>query len=198
MVEHQSSVFFGKAGEDLDYRRFGPVNMAAQLAGVNYLKTLPWTDTSRIGLWGWSGGGTHTLYCILNKPGVWRAGVSGAPVTDWKLYDTIWTERYLDRPEDNPDGYRDSSPVTYAANLKDRLLIVHGLADDNVHPQNSTVMSNALIQAGRPFEQAVYPGQTHGFRGPSMRHFYERMADFFERELQGVEVGDVEVVRQSP
>ncbi|HEY9420553.1 MAG TPA: DPP IV N-terminal domain-containing protein [Thermoanaerobaculia bacterium] len=198
MVEHQSSVFFGKAGEDRDYRRFGPVSLAAQLAGVDYLKTLPWVDASRVGLWGWSGGGTNTLYCVLNKPGVWRAAVSGAPVTDWKLYDTIWTERYLDTPEDNPEGYRDSSPVTYAGNLKDRLLIVHGLADDNVHPQNSTVMSNAFIQAGLPFEQAIYPGQTHGFRGPSMRHFYERMADFFERELQEVEVGDVEVVRQSP
>lgn len=198
-VDNQSSAFFGKAGEDRDYRRFGPVNLAAQLAGVEYLKTLPWVDASRLGLWGWSGGGTNTLYCVLNKPGVWRAAVSGAPVTDWKLYDTIWTERYLDRPEDNPDGYRDSSPLTYAGNLKDRLILVHGLADDNVHPQNSIAMSNAFIQAGLPFEQAIYPGQTHGFRGAPLRHFYERMTEFFERELQGVELGDVDVVvRQSP
>ncbi len=192
-VDNQSSLFFGKAGEDRDHRRFGPVHLAAQLAGVDYLKTLPWVDASRLGLWGWSGGGTNTLYCVLNKPGVWRAAVSGAPVTDWKLYDTIWTERYLDHPDDNPEGYRDSSPVTYAANLKDRLLIVHGLADDNVHPQNTVAMSDALIQAGRPFEQAFYPGQTHGLRGTYSRHFYEKMAEFFERELQGVEVEDVEV-----
>jgi dipeptidyl-peptidase 4 len=192
-VDNQSSLFFGKAGEDRDHRRFGPVHLAAQLAGVDYLKTLPWVDASRLGLWGWSGGGTNTLYCVLNKPGVWRAAVSGAPVTDWRLYDTIWTERYLDHPKDNPEGYRDSSPVTYAANLKDRLLIVHGLADDNVHPQNTVVMSDALIQAGRQFEQAFYPGQTHGLRGTYSRHFYEKMAEFFERELQGVEVEDVEV-----
>lgn len=192
-VDNLSSAFFGKAGEDRDHRHFGPVNLAAQLAGVDYLKTLSWVDASRLGLWGWSGGGTNTLYCVLNKPGVWRAAVSGAPVTDWKLYDSIWTERYLGQPQDNPDGYRDSSPVTFAGNLKDRLLIVHGLADDNVHPQNSIVMSNAFIQAGLPFEQAVYPGQPHGFRGPSMRHFYARMAEFFQRELQAVEVEDVEV-----
>jgi dipeptidyl-peptidase-4 len=188
-VDNQSSIFFGKSGEDRDYRRFGPVNLAGQLAGVDYLKSLPWVDASRLGLWGWSGGGANTLYCILNRPGVWKAAVAGAPVTDWKLYDSIWTERYLDRPQDNADGYRDSSPITYAANLKDRLLIVHGLADDNVHPQNTVQMSGALIKAGLPFEQAFYPGQKHGFRPAELRHFYARATEFFTRELQGVEVG---------
>ncbi|HEX9940933.1 MAG TPA: DPP IV N-terminal domain-containing protein [Thermoanaerobaculia bacterium] len=192
-VDNRSSLFFGKTGEDRDYRRFGTVNLAGQLAGVDYLKSLPWVDASRLGLWGWSGGGTNTLYCVLNKPGVWRAAVAGAPVTDWKLYDTIWTERYLDRPQDNPEGYRDSSPLTYAKDLQDRLLIVHGLADDNVHPQNTVRMSGEFVKAGRQFEQAIYPGQKHGFRGDPMRHFYERMTEFFERELQGVEVRDVEV-----
>jgi len=182
-LDNQSSVFFGKAGEDRDHRRFGPSVLAGQLAGVDYLKTLPWVDASRIGLWGWSGGGANTLYCVLNRPGVWKAAVAGAPVTDWKLYDTIWTERYLDRPQDNPDGYRDSSPLTYAANLADRLLIVHGLADDNVHPQNTVVMSGEFVKANRQFEQAFYPGQKHGFRNPPMRHFYQRMTEFFEREL---------------
>ncbi|HEX4498921.1 MAG TPA: DPP IV N-terminal domain-containing protein [Thermoanaerobaculia bacterium] len=192
-VDNQSSLFFGKQGEDRDYRRFGTVNLAGQLAGVAYLKTLPWVDASRLGLWGWSGGGSNTLYCILNRPGVWKAAIAGAPVTDWKLYDSIWTERYLDRPQDNPDGYRDSAPLTYAANLKDHLLIVHGLADDNVHPQNTIQMSDAFIKAGRQFEQAFYPGQKHGFRPAESRHFYQRAADFFERELMGVEVGEVEV-----
>ena len=182
-VDNQSSLFFGKPGEDKDYRRFGTVNLAGQLAGVDYLKTLPWVDASRLGLWGWSGGGSNTLYCVLNRPGVWKAAIAGAPVTDWKLYDTIWTERYLDRPQDNANGYRDSSPLTYAANLKDHLLVVHGLADDNVHPQNSINLSDDLIKAGLPFEQAFYPGQKHGFRGASSRHFYERATEFFDREL---------------
>ena len=182
-VDNQSSLFFGKHGEDKDYRRFGTVNLAGQLAGVDYLKTLPWVDASRLGLWGWSGGGSNTLYCVLNRPGVWKAAIAGAPVTDWRLYDSIWTERYLDRPQNNADGYRDSSPITYTANLKDHLLVVHGLADDNVHPQNSINLSGDLIKAGVPFEQAFYPGQKHGFRGPSSRHFYERATEFFEREL---------------
>ena len=182
-VDNQASLFFGKAGEDRDYRRFDPTNLAAQLAGVDYLKSLPWVDASRIGLWGWSGGGANTLYCILNRPGVWKAAVAGAPVTDWRFYDTIWTERYLGRPQDNAQGYRDSAPLTYAAALADRLLIIHGLADDNVHPQNTIVMSGALVKAGKMFEQAVYPGQKHGFKDDSLRHVYARITEFFERTL---------------
>ncbi|HET9212046.1 MAG TPA: DPP IV N-terminal domain-containing protein [Thermoanaerobaculia bacterium] len=185
-VDNQSSLFFGKAGEDRDYHNLGPVNLAGQLAGVEYLKTLPWVDPARLGLWGWSGGGSNTLYCILKKPGVWKAAIAGAPVTDWRLYDTIWTERYFGTPQENPKGYKDS-PITYAANLKDHLLIVHGLADDNVHPQNTIQMSDAFIKAGLPFEQGIYPGQKHGFRPVYSRHFYERAAEFFERQLQGVE-----------
>lgn len=181
-VDNQSSLFFGKAGEDRDYHHLGPVNLAGQLAGVEYLKTLPWVDSARLGLWGWSGGGSNTLYCILKKPGVWKAAIAGAPVTDWRLYDTIWTERYFGLPKENPQGYKDSA-LTYAANLKDHLLIVHGLADDNVHPQNTIQMSDAFIKAGLPFEQGIYPGQKHGFRPIYSRHFYERAAEFFERQL---------------
>ncbi len=183
-VDSQSSVFFGKAGEDRDYRRFGAVNLAGQLAGVDYLKSLPWVDPSRLGLWGWSGGGSSTLYCILNRPGVWKAAVAAAPVTDWKLYDSIWTERYLGLPEDNPEGYRGSSPLTYAARLQDHLLVVHGLADNNVHPQNTIQISDAFVDAGLPFEQAFYPRQRHSFRPLEIQHFYARAAEFFTRTLQ--------------
>jgi len=186
-VDNQGSLFFGKKGEDRAYRRFGPGNLAAQKAGVEYLRRQPWVDPSRIGLWGWSGGGSNTLYCLLESPGTWRAGVAGAPVTDWHLYDTIWTERYLDHPDDNPDGYEKSSPVTYADQLADALLIVHGTADDNVHPQNTMVMSHALIEAGKVFEQAIHPGQKHGYRGKATRNFYERMTDFFDRHLLSAE-----------
>lgn len=186
-LDNASSIFFGKAGEDRDHRRFGPANLDAQLAGVEYLKGLGWVDTSRIGLWGWSGGGYHTLYALLHAPGVWKAGVAGAPVTDWMLYDSIWTERYLDTPQDNPDGYRDSSVTTHAEKLEDRLLIVHGFADDNVHPQNTVVFIDKLIKAGIPYEDAFYPGQKHAFRGAAQRHWYARMTEFFERTLRSSE-----------
>ncbi len=182
-VDNRASVFFGKAGEDRVHRRFGEVNLAAQKAGVEYLKTQAWADPARIGLWGWSGGGSNTLYCLLNSPGTWHAAVAGAPVTDWRYYDTIWTERYLDSPQDNADGYEASSAISYADQLADALLIVHGTADDNVHPQSTMAMVDAWVKADIPFEMAIYPGEKHGFRDPANRHFYERMTEFFERKL---------------
>ena len=105
-VDNLASRHFGKHGEDKAHRRFGEINLAAQRAGVEYLSSLGWVDVDRIGLWGWSGGGMHTLYSVFNSPGTWRAAISGAPVTDWRLYDTIWTERFLDHPDDNAEGYQ--------------------------------------------------------------------------------------------
>ncbi len=197
-VDNQASAFFGKSGEDRQHRRFGEINLAAQLAAVEYLRQQPGVDASRIGLWGWSGGGTNTLYCLLNRPGVWAAGVAGAPVTDWRLYDTIWTERYLDHPGDNPEGYRASSPVTYAAQLADPLLVVHGTGDDNVHPQNTLVLIQALVGAEKLFEDAIYPAQKHGFRGLASRHFYRRMTGFFQRHLEPGGLAAAPAARERP
>ena len=183
MVDNQLASFFGKKGADRVHRRFGPNNLAAQLAGVEYLKGLGSVDTERLGLWGWSGGGHNTLYCLLNKPGVWKAGVAGAPVTDWRFYDTIWTERYLDHPSTNEEGYRLSSATAHAENLEDELLIVHGTADDNVHPHNTLALIKLWIDAGIPFEDAIYPRQKHGFKRSEYAHFLERMTEFFDRHL---------------
>ncbi len=184
IVDNEASLFFGKAGAAKVHRRFGDTELAAQKAGVDYLKTLSWVDTDRIGLWGWSGGGANTLYSLFRSPGTWAAGVAGAPVTDWRLYDTIWTERYMGHPDDNPDGYTNSSPITWAENLADPLLLVHGTGDDNVHPNNTFVLSKKLIDAGLPFEQAIYPRQKHGFNPKESRHFYEKMEAFFDRWLE--------------
>jgi dipeptidyl-peptidase-4 len=192
-VDNQVSTFFGKAGEDRDHRRMGEANLAGQLAGVDWLKAQAWVDPGRIGIWGWSGGGYNTLYCLVHRPGVWKAGVSGAPISDLRLYDSVWTERYLGTPQENESGYTESSPLTWAGKLKDRLLLVHGLGDDNVHPQNTILMSDALVKAKIPFEQAFYPGQKHGFGPVSMRHFLERMEEFFDRALMEVAVEKVEV-----
>ena len=181
--DNPASAFFGKRGADRLYRRFGELELQSQLAVVDYLKKQRWVDPERIGLWGWSGGGANTLYSVLHSPGTWRAAVAGAPVTDWRLYDSIWTERYLDSPGDNPDGYRDSSSITVASKLADALLIVHGLADDNVHPQNTTMITREFIKAGKRFEQAFYPDEKHALTDTSSRHFYARMEEFFDRWL---------------
>jgi dipeptidyl-peptidase 4 len=183
-VDNGTSVFFGKDGEDRAHRHMGAINLATQKAAAEWLKTQEWVDGDRIGIWGWSGGGSNTLGALLGSPGTWRAGVSGAPVTDWRLYDTIWTERYLDTPQDNPEGYRLSSPLFMADRLQDSLLIVHGTSDDNVHPQNTFVMAHALVEAGKPFEMAIYPGQDHSIGDAAERHFYEKMTAFFDRELR--------------
>jgi dipeptidyl-peptidase-4 len=184
-VDNSASLFFGKRGEDQVHRRFGPLELEAQLAAVAWLKTQPWADTSRIGLWGWSGGGYHTLYALTHAPGVWRAAVAGAPVTDWSYYDSIWTERYLDHPEANAEGYRQASILEAADKLQDPLLLVHGTADDNVHPQNTVELLNRFIRAGKPVSVALYPGETHGFSPSAWRHLLERMTRFFDEHLQG-------------
>ncbi len=185
-VDNQASLFFGKRGEVKVHRQMGEIELAGQLAGVEYLKTLPWVDSTRLGLWGWSGGGTNTLYSLFHRPRVWRAGVAGAPVTDWHLYDSIWTERYLDRPDGpngNAVGFSKSSPINAAANLQDALLIVHGTADDNVHPQNSWNLIRKLQEAKVSYEDMTLPGQTHAVRGDGLLAFYRRMTEFFDRWL---------------
>jgi len=184
-VDDGASLFFGKAGEDRLHRAFGPRNLAAQETAVAWLAAQGAVDPARIGLWGWSGGGMHTLWAILNRPGLFRAAVAGAPVTDWRLYDSIWTERYLDRPEENPEGYRSSSPLTHAQNLRDPLLVVHGTGDDNVHPQNTIVFVKRLVELGLPCEELFYPNEKHALKPPAQRHFYAAMRAFFERHLGG-------------
>lgn len=186
-VDNEASRFFGKRGAEKLYRRFGEVEMRAQLAGVEYLKAQPWVDAGRIGLWGWSGGGTHTLYCLFKNPGVWKAGVSGAPVTDWHTYDAVWTERYFDLPSDNEEGYEASSPLTYAEGLADALLLIHGTGDNNVHLQNTLNLADALVKAGKRFEMALYPNARHSletFEGYGQRHLFERITEFFDRHLR--------------
>jgi dipeptidyl-peptidase-4 len=184
--DNPASAFFGKKGGERLHRRFGKLELEAQLAVVAWLKSQPWVDAARLGLWGWSGGGANTLYSVLESPGTWRAAVAGAPVTDWRLYDSIWTERYLDSPRDNEEGYRESSAIGKAERLADALLLVHGTADDNVHPQNTIMLSRELIQAGKRFEQAIYPDEKHAFTDAANRHFYQRMEEFFDRELASV------------
>lgn len=125
-----------------------------------------------------------TLYSLLNAPEIFRAGIAGAPVTNWRNYDTIYTERYLGLPSENPEGYRASSPVDYAANLKSKLLIVHNVEDDNVLFQNTVQMIDALEGAGKLFDMVIYTDRTHGVTGPVRRQLLETLTDFLEKHLK--------------
>jgi dipeptidyl-peptidase-4 len=170
----------GHAFETSIHRRMGETELADQLAGVNYLKSLAYVDGARLGIWGWSYGGYMTCYAMLNAPDVFKAGFAGAPVTDWRQYDTIYTERYMARPQDNPDGYKRSSPVNQAAQLKGKLLIAHGTGDDNVHYANTVQLGEEFIRAGRYAEILVYPGRGHGISDRTARlHLMNRVTRFF-------------------
>lgn len=166
------------------YRRLGKQELADQLEGIHYLKSLGFIDPDRIGVHGWSYGGYMTLYCLLHAPDVFRAGAAGAAVTDWRNYDTIYTERYLGLPEDNEQGYRESSPVHFAANLKGRLLLIHNIEDDNVLFANALQMMNALQMAGKSFETLIYPQKSHGLTGRASQHRWQEQTRFFEEALR--------------
>lgn len=168
-------------------RKLGIVELEDQLLGVDYLKKLGFVDETRIGVNGWSYGGFMTLNCLLNAPGVFRAGISGAPVVDWRFYDTIYTERYMDLPSVNEEGYRVTSLLPKAGNLKGALLLIHNLWDDNVHFQNALHMANELQRLERPFDLMIYPQKSHGVSGKHAAHMRAMMLRFFERELAPID-----------
>ena len=183
-LDNRGSAGRGHAFESPLYHRFGKTELADQLEGVKYLTEQGFVDAARIGIYGWSYGGFMTLYSLLNAPDVFRAGIAGAPVTNWRNYDTIYTERYLGLPAEDMDGYRASSPVEYASKLKAKLLMVHNLEDDNVLFQNTLQMAEALERAGKVFQMVVYPGKTHAVGGAFERQLLEETTDFFEKNLK--------------
>jgi dipeptidyl-peptidase-4 len=175
----------GHAWEAAVFRDMGRHELADQLAGVRYLKNLPFVDAGRIGIWGWSYGGYMTLFSLTRAPEIWKCGIAGAPVTHWKFYDTIYTERYMGMPEDNPGGYESSAPLSKAKDLAAPLLLIHGGSDDNVHVQNTVAFIDALVRAGKPYELQVQPRQKHGFRGAEALNFRNAaIVRFFERNLR--------------
>ena len=162
------------------YHHFGENELADQLTGVKYLQSLPYVNGARIGIWGWSFGGYMTLTAMFNAADVFKAGFSGSPVTDWRQYDTIYTERYMGLPQENPDGYKDSSPVAHAGQLTGKLLIAAGTGDDNVHFGNTVELAERLIQADKYAEIAIYPGRGHGISDPPARiQLFQRVTRFF-------------------
>ncbi len=184
-IDNRGSGGRGQKFTEALYRRLGGVEVEDQLRGVAWLKEQPFVDPARVGVYGWSYGGYMTLMLLGQSPGTFKAGIAGAPVTDYRLYDTHYTERYLGTPKENPEGYRLSNVLTYAGEIRDRLLIMHGMADDNVLFTNTTLLIPALVASGQPFEVVPYPGSRHGalsFRDTGI-HGWKTILDFFDRHL---------------
>ncbi|MGO4221318.1 DPP IV N-terminal domain-containing protein [Lysobacter sp. TAF61] len=166
------------------YGKQGTVEVADQLQGVQWLKKQPWVDGKRIGVYGWSNGGYMTLMLLAKASDQYACGVAGAPVTDWGLYDTHYTERYMGLPAGNADGYRQARVLEHIEGLKSKLLLIHGMADDNVLFTNSTSLMSALQKRGQPFELMTYPGAKHGLKGADNLHRLKLTEDFFGRCLK--------------
>jgi dipeptidyl-peptidase-4 len=183
-LDNRGSSGRGHLWESKIYHETGVQELKDQLEGIHYLETLGYADLTRAGISGWSYGGYMTLYALANAPKVFRAGIAGAPVTDWRNYDTIYTERYMGLPAENPEGYRRSSPQTHAGEIQAKLLLVHNMEDDNVHFQNTVQMANALEKAGKQFQMLVYAQKSHGVGGPARKQMLQAMLDFFDRALK--------------
>jgi dipeptidyl-peptidase 4 len=178
-IDNRGTGARGEAFRKITYMQLGHYETIDQIEAAKYLASLPYTDASRIGIYGWSYGGYMSSLCILKGADVFKAAIAVAPVTNWKWYDTIYTERYMRTLNENPDGYRNNSPIYFTDNLKGKFLLVHGMADDNVHFQNTVEMANALIRSNKQFDTYFYPNRNHGIYGGKARlHLFTKMTQF--------------------
>jgi dipeptidyl-peptidase-4 len=181
-LDNRGSNFRGKAFEDHLYQKLGTVEVEDQIAGIDYLKSQAFVDADRIGGYGWSYGGFMTLKLLEQHPGVFAAAVTGAPVAKWGLYDTHYTERYLGDPNKDPKAYADADPIGDAGKIRDPMLLMHGMSDDNVVLDNSTVLAAKLQAENKPFEMMLYPGKAHS--APKDVHVWTTVLNFFDRQVK--------------
>ena len=183
-VDGRGTGFKGAEFKKITQNELGKYEVEDQIAAAKKLGELPFIDASRIGIWGWSYGGFMSSNCLFKGNDVFKMAIAVAPVTSWRFYDTIYTERYMSTPQENPSGYDDNSPLSHIDKLKGDFLLVHGSADDNVHLQNAMRLAEALIQADKPFDWAVYPDDNHGIYGGNTRlHLYKKMTRFIHEKL---------------
>jgi dipeptidyl-peptidase-4 len=183
-VDNRGTGARGAAFKKVTYANMGKYELEDQVEAARYLGAQAYVDAGRIGIWGHSFGGYMTLLGLTKGQGVFRAGIAVAPVTNWRFYDTIYTERYLKTPQDNAAGYDQNSPLSFARDLQGQLLLIHGTGDDNVHFQNAVAMQDALIAANKQFESFYYPNRNHGVGGGNtLMHRFTLMTDFLDRNL---------------
>ncbi|ABK46887.1 dipeptidyl-peptidase IV. Serine peptidase. MEROPS family S09B [Shewanella sp. ANA-3] len=187
-LDNRGSAHRGTQFEQVIYRHLGEAEVNDQKVGVDYLRSLPFVDSNNVAIYGHSYGGYMALMSLFKAPDYFKAAISGAPVTDWRLYDTHYTERYLAHPANNEQGYEASSVFPYVKNYQSGLLMYHGMADDNVLFENSTRVYKALQDEGKLFQMIDYPGSKHSMRGEKVRnHLYRSLADFLDRQLKSGE-----------
>ena len=183
-VDNRGTGARGRDWMHVVYWELGTFEVQDQLASVEYLRTLPYVDSARIGIWGWSYGGYLASLCLLKGPDYFTIGLAVAPPTDWRNHDTIYTERYMGKPQDNPEGYVISSTLTYVNNLTGRFLLVHGSSDDNVHLSNTMQLAYALQNARKPFDLMIYPRKAHHIEGEDTRiHLFTLMTQYITENL---------------
>jgi dipeptidyl-peptidase-4 len=178
-VDNRGTGYRGVAFKKCTYKQLGKLEVADQIETAKYLGTLPYVDKTRIGTFGWSFGGYLSSLCITKGADYFKTAIAVAPVTNWRYYDNIYTERFMSLPQENASGYDDNSPINYVNKLKGKYLLIHGSGDDNVHYQNSMEMITALVNANKQFDLFIYPDKNHGISGGNTRlHLYTKMTNF--------------------
>jgi dipeptidyl-peptidase-4 len=177
-VDNRGSAHRGFAFESQIHRQLGTVEMEDQLSGVEYLKSLPFVDANRLAVHGWSFGGFMTTSLMLRQPGTFNVGVAGGPVIDWKFYEIMYGERYMDRPEENPEGYEANSLLNYADKLEGKLLLIHGTVDDVVVMQHSLSMIQKFVESGVQMDFFPYPMHPHNVRGKDRVHLMNKVLNY--------------------
>ena len=183
-VDNRGTGSRGSEFKKCTYKQLGKYETIDQIASAKYLQSLSFVDGKRIGIWGWSYGGYMSSNCLFKGNDIFKMAIAVAPVTNWRYYDSIYTERYMQTPEENANGYDDNSPINHAEKLTGEFLLVHGMGDDNVHFQNAVELSEALVQADKQFDVMYYRNRSHGISGGNTRlHLYKKMTDFVLENL---------------
>jgi dipeptidyl-peptidase-4 len=184
-VDNRGTGARGRDWRKIIYGQMGVVETQDQAAAARAISRWPYVDSARVGIWGWSYGGFMSLNTLFQHSDVYRMAVAVAPVTHWKFYDNIYTERYNGLPQDNKAGYDRGSPLTYVNQLQGDLLLIHGTGDDNVHFQNSQTLVNSLVQANKPFQFMEYPNRNHGIFGGNTRlHLFSLITQYLNDHLK--------------
>ena len=184
ILDNRGSENRGLAFEQATFHQLGQIEMQDQMEGVKFLKSLPYVDADRLGVHGWSFGGFMSISLMTNYPDVFKVGVAGGPVIDWKWYEVMYGERYMGTPENNPEGYAKTSLISKAKDLKGHLQIITGYNDNTVVPQHCLSFLDACIKAGTQPDFFAYPGEEHNMRGHASVHLHERITQYFEDYLK--------------